>query len=71
MKTPIFIMALFLASASCDYKEYPQEQEWKENLKDDSREKMEKQKEQDPRKLDDVMEQEQDHREVKIESSES
>lgn len=70
MKKILFIMTLLLGSAACDYKEYPEEQEWKENLKE-SQEKMQDEKKQDPRSLDKEMEQEQDQREVKIERLES
>lgn len=59
MKKYFFILTLILAASSCDYREYPQEQEWKENIRE-----MEKEKEQDPRNFDEEMEQEKRQREV-------
>lgn len=36
MKTAIFLF--LLASFSCDYREYPQEQEWKEEIEKEEKE---------------------------------
>lgn len=67
MKKIFFILTVILSAGSCDYKEYPEEQEWKEEFIE-SQEEMEKEKRKDPRHFDKEMEMEQDQREVEIEN---
>jgi hypothetical protein len=64
MKKVFFILTLTLLGTSCDYREYPQEQEWKETIKRPIQE-MEKEKEKDPRHFDEESQKEEEQREVR------
>lgn len=68
MKILFPILVLLAIGGSCDTKEYPQEQEWREKLEDTHKMKQEKKK--DPRHFDKEQEQDQDYREVRIEKTE-
>lgn len=59
MKNILFILTL-LFSFSCDYREYPEEQEYKEDIQQE----MEEEKEKDPRDFDEERELELQDREV-------
>ncbi|MFP5386531.1 MAG: hypothetical protein ACLGHN_10660 [Bacteriovoracia bacterium] len=42
MKIFLIISAVMIFSSSCDYREYPQEEEWKENIEDQIEEREER-----------------------------